>query len=148
MRDFVPHHTRQFGLFVGAQNQAAVHIEKAAGQSKRVNFIRVDHLDGEGTLASELRTRFCPTRFTYSVTTGSLINLAVFSTSMAACFPRAISRCREYKLTPLPTPRLPMELTSFSEPGLTPFMIWSSSEVVVWSCVCGCGVESVEAGCC
>ena len=30
----------------------------------------------KGTFASELRTRFWPTRFTYSVTTGSLMNLA------------------------------------------------------------------------
>src|ERR1035438_4313284 len=42
-----------------------------------------------GTCASELRTRFCPIRFTYSVTTGSLTSLICDSICWAYCRPRA-----------------------------------------------------------
>src|SRR5215472_2011541 len=69
----------------------------------------------KGTWASELRTRFCPTRFTYSVTTGSSIILELRSTSWAIPFPRAISFSMEKKFTPLPTLRLPMASTSSLE---------------------------------
>src|SRR5215472_2068202 len=50
VRDLVGHHARKLGLFLRAQNQTAVHIKKAAGQSKGVDDVRVDHLDGEGNL--------------------------------------------------------------------------------------------------
>src|SRR5260370_747233 len=48
-----------------------------------------------GTRVSELRTRFCPARFTYSVTTGSSISLDERSTSCANCLPSAISFSNE-----------------------------------------------------
>ena len=44
-----------------------------------------------GTLASEFRTRFWPTRLTYSAITGSSTILAWRSTSCAICLPSAIS---------------------------------------------------------
>jgi len=45
----------------------------------------------KGTLASELRTIFWPTRLMYSATIGSSTTLACFSTSAANCLPMAIS---------------------------------------------------------
>ena len=72
-----------------------------------------------GTLASELRTRFCPMRFTYSVMMGSLIMRALDSTIMAYCLPILISVSYEYQ-SPIPVPepglptlRLPMSSMSF-----------------------------------
>ena len=41
------HDAGEFGLFGGAQDQAAVHIEKPARKSESVHFVRVNHLDGE-----------------------------------------------------------------------------------------------------
>src|SRR5215470_17568622 len=69
----------------------------------------------KGTFASELRTRFCPTRFTYSVTTGSSTSFAERSTSWAYCLPIAISLSSPYKLTWQPTLRLPTASTSSLE---------------------------------
>jgi len=74
MRYFVRHHSGQLRFFIRAQNQSAVYVEKSARKGEGVNLVGVDHLDGKGTLASEFRTRFWPTRFTYSVITGSVIN--------------------------------------------------------------------------
>ena len=47
VRDFMGHHAGQLRLFIGVQNQSAVHIEKAARQGKRVDFVRINHFDGE-----------------------------------------------------------------------------------------------------
>ena len=44
-----------------------------------------------GTLASELRTRFCPIRLMYSEISGSSTTLACRRTSSASCLPSAIS---------------------------------------------------------
>jgi len=42
------HDAGEFRLFLGAQNQTAVDVEKSAGKREGVDFIRVDDLDGEG----------------------------------------------------------------------------------------------------
>src|SRR5882762_9249307 len=73
----------------------------------------------KGTWASELRTRFCPMRFTYSVMTGSRTSLEVASTSWAYCLPMRISLSSEYQ-SPNPRPptlRLPMAFTSLLPPS-------------------------------
>src|SRR5580704_12818102 len=78
-----------------------------------------------GTLQSEFFTMFCPMRFTYSVTTGSVMNLVLFSISDAYPFPILISVSVEYQL-PIPRPpmsRLPTALTSSMLPGFT-LTIW------------------------
>src|SRR5579871_3077276 len=78
-----------------------------------------------GTLQSEFFTMFCPMRFTYSVITGSVMNLVLFSISEAYILPILISVSVEYQL-PMPRPpmsRLPTALTSSMLPGLTCF-IW------------------------
>ena len=78
-----------------------------------------------GTLQSEFFTMFCPMRFTYSSTTGSVMNLVLFSISSAYCLPILISLSVEYQL-PMPRPpmsRLPTALTSSMLPGFT-FTIW------------------------
>ncbi len=48
MRDFVGHDAGEFGLFLGAEDQAAVDVEEAAGEGEGVDLVGVDHLDGEG----------------------------------------------------------------------------------------------------
>jgi hypothetical protein len=48
VRNFVGHDAGEFGLFLGAKDQAAVNIEKAAGEGEGVDFVRVNDLDGEG----------------------------------------------------------------------------------------------------
>src|SRR5208282_181068 len=87
-----------------------------------------------GTLASELRTRFCPMRFTYSFTTGSCTSLTLCSTCMAYCLPMRISFSSEYQL-PSPVPpmlRLPMESTSSLLPALTfLFLLFVSGVLLV-----------------
>src|SRR5579884_2197101 len=65
----------------------------------------------KGTLESEFRTIFWPTRLTYSVTTGSVTIFALDSTCWANCLPIAICFSTLYQLPrPLlqPTLRLPM----------------------------------------
>ena len=47
MRDLVRHHAGQLGFIVGREDQATVHIEKAAWQRESVDFIIVEDLDGE-----------------------------------------------------------------------------------------------------
>src|SRR5664279_1374718 len=74
-----------------------------------------------GTLQSEFLTRFWPMRFTYSVTTGSVMNLVLFSISEAYDLPILISVSVEYQF-PMPRPpisRLPTALTSSILPGFT-----------------------------
>src|ERR1039458_123814 len=74
-----------------------------------------------GTLQSEFLTIFWPMRFTYSVTTGSVMNLLLFSISMAYILPILISVSTEYQF-PAPRPpisRLPTALTSSMLPGFT-----------------------------
>ena len=70
---------------------------------------------------------FWPMRLIYSVTTGSLMNLALFSSSMETPLPSFISVSTEYQL-PSPRPpisRVPTALTSSMlpcfTPGITPF---------------------------
>jgi hypothetical protein len=48
VRDFVGHDAGEFGLFLGAEDQAAVDVEKASGEGEGVDFVGVDDLDGEG----------------------------------------------------------------------------------------------------
>src|SRR5438132_3769325 len=117
----------------------------------------------KGTCASELRTRFCPIRFTYSVTTGSWISFTLASTCWAYSLPMRISLSSEYQL-PMPRPpilRLPMASTSFLPPsclillssfcgitgGVVTWSVWAapeaaflSWEVVPWSCATAHGV--------
>src|ERR1022692_1024819 len=72
-----------------------------------------------GTCASELRTKFWPMRFTYSVTTGSCTSFTLLSTCIAYCLPILTSVSSEYQL-PKPRPpilRLPMASTSSSLPS-------------------------------
>src|SRR5579862_9020535 len=78
-----------------------------------------------GTLQSEFFTMFWPMRFTYSSTTGSVINFVLFSISSAYCLPILISLSVEYQLPMprLPISRLPTAATSSSLPGFT-FTIW------------------------
>src|ERR1043165_4800313 len=75
----------------------------------------------KGTLASEWSTMFWPTRLTYSVMTGSSMNLASRSTSAASCRPRATSLSSPplmCEMMPLLMFRLPMSRgSSFSESG-------------------------------
>src|SRR5882672_10513358 len=79
----------------------------------------------KGTLASELRTRFCPIRFTYSLTTGSVISLDVASTCWEYCLPMRISLSKEYQLPKprFPKSRLPIASTSSRLPSFT--LTWS-----------------------
>ena len=112
-----------------------------------------------GTLQSEFFTMFCPMRFTYSVTTGSLMNLVLFSISMAYILPILISVSVEYQF-PIPRPpmsRLPTALTSSIDPAFTltfwlPGSITLSGFTVVagisppTGVVPGAGFEGVLAG--
>src|SRR5271157_2919553 len=89
------------------------------GRAKALMSSESTTLMVKGTLASELRTRFCPIRFTYSVMTGSCVIRALDSTIMAYCLPILISVSYEYQSPmPLPEPglptlRLPMSSMSF-----------------------------------
>src|ERR1039457_3992935 len=55
------------------------------GSAKALTSSESSTLMVKGTLASEFRTRFCPTRLTYSAMMGSSIILAWRSTSCANC---------------------------------------------------------------
>ncbi len=48
--NLVRHHPGQFRLFVRVQDQARIHIKKSPRQRKRVDLVRIDHLDGERNL--------------------------------------------------------------------------------------------------
>ena len=50
VRDFMRHDARKLRFFVGAQYQSAIHVEESARESKRVDGVRIDDLDGEGNL--------------------------------------------------------------------------------------------------
>src|SRR5579859_5423796 len=82
-----------------------------------------------GTCASEFRTRFCPMRFTYSVTTGSFTSFIWDSISCAYRRPVATCPSTEYQLPrPLlqPTLRLPTASTS----AIPPLCLMSASSLV------------------
>src|SRR5205085_4391717 len=92
----------------------------------------------KGTRASELRTRFCPTRLTYSVTTGSSISFEERSTSWARPLPRAISFSIENQFMWQLTLRLPIASTSSLEfLGLT-VSFWGTGCSEPGCCACGC----------
>src|SRR5579872_1144458 len=101
-------------------------------------------LKTNGTCASELRTRFCPNRFTYSVTTGSETNLELESTIIAYCFPILMSLSMEYQF-PRPRPpilRLPMASTSLLPPScftLSGSAGWIGADCVPWLAESPCG---------
>src|SRR5271165_6398989 len=79
----------------------------------------------KGTLESEFLTRFCPMRFTYSVTTGSCTSLTPCSTCCEYCCPIATCFSREYQFpAPVlqPTLRLPMASRFFKVVGLGAFL--------------------------
>jgi len=61
----------QLRFLIRRQNQARVSHKRTRWQRHSIDFVRINHFDGERYLASELATRFCPMRFTYSVITGS-----------------------------------------------------------------------------
>ena len=42
------HDAGKFGFFLGAEDQAAIDVEEAAGESESVHFIGVDHFNSEG----------------------------------------------------------------------------------------------------
>src|ERR1700681_1767388 len=73
-----------------------------------------------GTCETELRTRFWPRRFTYSVITGSLTIFDCDSTCWENALPMAICFSRLYQL-PIPrsqpTCRLPIASTSLLPPS-------------------------------
>src|SRR6266550_132624 len=46
--NLVGHNAGKLRLFHSVQDQAAVHVEEAAGQCEGVDFVGIDHLDGEG----------------------------------------------------------------------------------------------------
>src|SRR6266566_4368551 len=46
--NLVGHHAGKLGLFLCAEDQAAVHIEEAAGEREGVDFVGINNLDGEG----------------------------------------------------------------------------------------------------
>ena len=74
-----------------------------------------------GTLQSEFFTMFWPTRFTYSLMTGSVMNFELFSISMEYILPILISVSTEYQL-PIPRApisRFPTAFTSSMLPGFT-----------------------------
>ena len=48
--NLVRHHSGELGLFLRAQDQAAVHIEEAAGQREGIHLVGINHLNGEGHL--------------------------------------------------------------------------------------------------
>ncbi len=48
VRNFVRHHASKLRLFLRAQDQAAVDVEKSARQREGVDFVGVDDFDGEG----------------------------------------------------------------------------------------------------
>ncbi len=48
MGNLVSHDARELRLFLSAEDQAAVHIKKAAGQRESVDFVGIDDFDGEG----------------------------------------------------------------------------------------------------
>ncbi len=48
VRNFVGHHAGEFGFFLRAEDQAAVDIEKSTRQCEGVDFVGIDHFDGEG----------------------------------------------------------------------------------------------------
>jgi len=74
-----------------------------------------------GTLQSEFFTMFWPTRLMYSSTTGSVMNLVLFSISMEYILPILISVSTEYQfpIPRAPMSRLPTALTSSMLPGFT-----------------------------
>ena len=51
VRRLMRHHSGQLRFLVRRQNQARVHIEKAAGQRHRVDLVGINHLDRERHLA-------------------------------------------------------------------------------------------------
>src|SRR5580698_3577457 len=84
----------------------------------------------KGTLQSEFFTMFWPTRLMYSVTVGSVMNLVLFSISMAYDLPILISDSVEYQL-PMPRPpmsRVPTEFTSLMLPCFTPGIFGSAAD--------------------
>jgi len=85
-------HAGEFGLALGAQEQAGVDEQKTSGSAKAFTSFESITLTVKGTRASELRTRFCDRRFTYSATTGSSSIRACRSTSVAICRPSSTSR--------------------------------------------------------
>ncbi len=46
--DFVGHNAGELGFFLGAQDQAAIDIEKPAGKSEGVDFVGIDDFDCKG----------------------------------------------------------------------------------------------------
>src|SRR5579863_3453141 len=87
-----------------------------------------------GTLQSEFFTMFCPIRFTYSSTTGSVISFELFSTSSAYCFPILISPSVENQLPipRLPMSRLPTAFTSSMLPALIG-IIWLPGSITLFT---------------
>ena len=65
------HHAGQFGFVVRSENQAAIDVEEPPGRAKALISSDSTTLIVKGTFASEFRTRFWPTRLTYSLIVGS-----------------------------------------------------------------------------
>jgi len=60
VRNFVGHDAGQLGFFLRAQDQAAVDVEKASGKRECVDFIGVDHFDGEGNFCIGVADQVLP----------------------------------------------------------------------------------------
>src|SRR5256885_4977429 len=83
----------------------------------------------KGTLESELRTKFWPSRFTYSPMRGSLTSLLEESTICEYCLPIATCLSRLIQLPKprlQPTLRLPIADTSLRLPSVISFGTFSS----------------------
>lgn len=74
-----PAQPRSIGVFLGIHFAAVVQHRQPGFYI--VELRSIHDVLVKGTLASEFRTRFCPTRFTYSEMIGSLMTLAWRSTS-------------------------------------------------------------------
>ncbi len=60
VRNFMRHHAGQFRLFIGRQDQAGIHIKKAARQRERIDLVGIDHLDRERHLRVRIPHQVLP----------------------------------------------------------------------------------------
>ena len=50
VRNFMRHHSSQFRLIIGSENQSGIDVEKSAGKRECIDVVRVNHLNGEWNL--------------------------------------------------------------------------------------------------
>jgi len=105
------------------------------------SFIGVNHLEGERDLGVRMRTRFCPIRFTYSLTTGG-DQLGRRSTCWEYCLPMRISLSKGTSAQTALQSRLPI---GSRRPASSFHMTWSSAEPHPGG-LCGLGIRAGAAG--